>query len=64
MKKAVVILSGGLDSATCMGIAKDEGYELYPITFHYGQRHSREVESAIKMSEYYDKRSHKVINLL
>jgi 7-cyano-7-deazaguanine synthase len=63
MKKAVVILSGGLDSATCMGIAKDEGYELYPITFHYGQRHSREVESAIKLSEYYDTRSHKVINL-
>lgn len=47
-KKAVVVLSGGLDSATCMGIAEKEGYMLHAITFDYGQRHSREVEQAKK----------------
>ena len=45
-KKAVVLLSGGLDSATTAAIAKSEGYELYAISFDYGQRHSRELDSA------------------
>lgn len=53
MKKAVVILSGGLDSTTCMGIALDEGYELYPITFDYGQRHRIEIENARKVANHY-----------
>lgn len=57
-RKAVVILSGGLDSATCMGIAKDRGFELFPLTFDYGQRHIREIEQAKKIAQYYksDKR--------
>lgn len=46
MKKAVVLLSGGLDSATTASIAKSEGYEVYAISFDYGQRHIRELESA------------------
>ena len=46
VRKAVVLLSGGLDSATAAAIAKSEGYELYAISFDYGQRHSRELESA------------------
>ncbi len=46
MKKAVVLLSGGLDSATTAAIARSEGYDLYAISFDYGQRHSRELESA------------------
>ncbi len=46
MKKAVVLLSGGLDSATTAAIAKSEGYEIYAISFDYGQRHSREINSA------------------
>ena len=46
LKKAVVLLSGGLDSATTAAIAKSEGYELYAISFDYGQRHARELESA------------------
>ncbi|WP_128893725.1 7-cyano-7-deazaguanine synthase QueC [Longirhabdus pacifica] len=53
MKKAVIILSGGLDSTTCMGIAQDEGYALYPITFHYGQRHDREIEDAKRVAAHY-----------
>lgn len=63
-KKAVVILSGGLDSTTCMGIAKDQGYELYPITFDYGQRHRIEIDNARKVSDYYGvSQRHKIIKL-
>ena len=46
MKKAVILLSGGLDSATCMAMAKDQGFEIYAISFHYNQRHDVEVKSA------------------
>ncbi|MDB5084050.1 MAG: queC [Bacilli bacterium] len=51
--KAVVILSGGLDSTTCMAVAKRDGYELYPITFYYGQKHSIELESAKQVADAY-----------
>ena len=44
--RAVVLLSGGLDSYTAAAIAKSEGFELYAVTMAYGQRHAREVESA------------------
>jgi 7-cyano-7-deazaguanine synthase len=46
MKKAVVLLSGGIDSSTTLAIAKSKGYELYSLTFDYNQRHKRELESA------------------
>jgi 7-cyano-7-deazaguanine synthase len=52
-KKAVVILSGGLDSTTCMALAKDEGYDIWPLTFFYGQKHSIELESAKKVAAHY-----------
>jgi 7-cyano-7-deazaguanine synthase len=45
-KKAVVLLSGGLNSATVLAIAKSEGYEIYALSFSYGQRHSWELEAA------------------
>ncbi len=62
--KAVIVLSGGLDSATCMGIVQTEGYELYPITFHYEQRHEREVEHARKIAAFYGvEKHHQVVNL-
>lgn len=63
MKKAVVLLSGGLDSTTCMAIAKSEGYEIYPISFEYGQRHSRELECAREVAKYFDVKEHKVIRM-
>ena len=50
MKKAVVLLSGGLDSATTLAIAKSEGYELYAISFDYGQRHRIELEAAVRVA--------------
>jgi len=45
-KKAVVLLSGGLDSTTVLAIAKAEGYQPYALTFEYGQRHAVEIQSA------------------
>ncbi len=53
MKKAVIILSGGLDSTTCMGIAAEAGYSLYPLTFDYGQRHRIELLNAQKVADHY-----------
>ncbi len=46
MKKAVILLSGGLDSATCLAIAKSDGFEPYALSFRYGQRHEFELDSA------------------
>ncbi|OYD07453.1 7-cyano-7-deazaguanine synthase QueC [Paludifilum halophilum] len=62
-KRAVVVLSGGLDSTTCMGIAREQGYELYPLTFHYGQRHSREVEQAKQVAAFYRIREHRIVDI-
>lgn len=63
MKKAVVVLSGGLDSTTCMGIAQAEGYELLALTFDYGQRHKIELESARRVAEHYGVTDHRVVKL-
>ena len=44
--KAIVLLSGGLDSTVCMAVAREQGFEPLPISFNYQQRHAREVECA------------------
>jgi len=63
-KKAVIILSGGLDSTTCMGIAAERGFELYPLTFDYGQKHRMEIENARKVARFYGAQDrHKIISL-
>jgi len=49
-KRAVVLLSGGLDSATVLAVAKSEGYELYALSFFYGQRHAWELEAAKRVA--------------
>jgi len=53
-QKSVVLLSGGLDSATTLAIALDDGYEVYALSFDYGQKHSRELESAKKIAKHYN----------
>jgi len=50
MPRAVILLSGGLDSATAAAIAKSEGYDLFALTIDYGQRHKIEIESAKKIA--------------
>ena len=63
MSKIVVLASGGLDSTVTAAIAKSEGYELYFLTVDYGQRHRTEIECAQKISEYFEVKEHKIIQL-
>ncbi|QRF24263.1 7-cyano-7-deazaguanine synthase QueC [Alicyclobacillus sp. TC] len=62
-RKAVVVLSGGLDSTTCLGIAADEGYSLYTLTFDYGQRHARELRAAEQVADYYQVADRRIVKL-
>src|SRR6478672_12164525 len=60
-RKAVVLLSGGVDSATATAIAKQQGFEVHALSFLYGQRHERELESALPISAFLNLASHRVI---
>ena len=60
MKKAVVLLSGGIDSTTTMAIAGSEGYELYALSIDYGQRHIPELEKARQVAKYFNAKRHMV----
>jgi 7-cyano-7-deazaguanine synthase len=62
-KKAVVLSSGGIDSTTVMAIARSEGYEVYSLSFRYGQRHSIELEAAEKVARALGAREHMVIDI-
>lgn len=62
-KKAVVLLSGGIDSATTLAIARYEGYELYALSINYGQRHLSEIECAHKIAAYFNVKEHKIFNI-
>src|SRR5256885_11328974 len=63
MKHAVVLLSGGLDSATTLAIARSQDYEAYALSFDYGQRHSRELEAAQKIAKSLGTREHRVVKI-
>ncbi|KGM07587.1 Queuosine Biosynthesis QueC ATPase [Methylophaga thiooxydans] len=63
MKRAVILLSGGLDSATVLAIAKSQGYDCYTISFDYGQRHRAELEASARLSKSLGATEHKVINI-
>lgn len=60
--KAVVLLSGGLDSTVCMAVAQSKGYEIFPISFNYNQRHDRELISASNVAKHYQATKHIVIS--
>ena len=63
MKKAVVLVSGGLDSATTLALAQEQGYACYAISFDYGQRHRCELQAASKVAQTAGVFEHKVISL-
>jgi 7-cyano-7-deazaguanine synthase len=60
-KKAVILSSGGLDSTTVMAIAKDAGFDLYSLSFDYGQRHVFELQAAKRVAVFYQAKAHLVI---
>jgi 7-cyano-7-deazaguanine synthase len=60
-KDAVVLLSGGIDSATAAAMAKRDGYDLHALSFHYGQRHERELQSAGKVATFLRAKTQRVI---
>jgi 7-cyano-7-deazaguanine synthase len=62
-KRAVVLLSGGMDSATCLAVAVAEGFDVFTLTFDYGQRHQCEVALAAKLSVAYAAKEHQLIPL-
>lgn len=62
-KKAIVLLSGGLDSITALAIAKQQGFECYALSFDYGQKHNAELEAARKIANDYQVTGHKIITL-
>jgi 7-cyano-7-deazaguanine synthase len=61
--KAVCLLSGGLDSSTCLGVARREGYDCYALSFDYGQRHRVELEAAARVAKQFNVREHKVAKI-
>ncbi len=62
-KGAVVLLSGGLDSATTLAIARSEGFQCHALTFRYGQRHQREIEAAKKVANSLEVIEHRCIDV-
>jgi len=62
-KKAVVLLSGGLDSATTLAIARSEGFECYALTFSYGQRHQREIDAAKRIAQSMSVTEHRIMEV-
>jgi len=63
MKHGVVLLSGGLDSATTLAIARSQGYEIYALSFDYGQRHALELEAARKIAKSFGAREHRTLTI-
>ena len=62
-KKAIVLSSGGLDSTTAMAIAKNKGFDVYSLSFFYGQRHAEEVDAAKKVASFIGSAEHLLLNI-
>lgn len=62
-KKAVVLSSGGLDSTTAMAIAKSQGFEIYSLSFDYGQRHRFELRSAEQVARVLGAKKHQIVTI-
>ena len=62
-ERAIVLLSGGLDSATTLAMAKNDGYEVYAMSFDYGQRHQIELDSARRVAQSLPVKEHRIVKL-
>jgi 7-cyano-7-deazaguanine synthase len=60
---AVILLSGGLDSATCLAIARETGFAIHAISFRYGQRHEYELERSLELAKHFDVASHRIVDI-
>jgi 7-cyano-7-deazaguanine synthase len=63
MKNAVVLVSGGVDSTTCLAIARAEGYAAYALSFNYNQRHRAELEAAKKIARLLEAKQHLILDM-
>jgi len=63
IKKAVVLISGGLDSTTCVALAQEQGFEVYGLSFNYGQRHTAELDSAAQVAKTMGLKKHVVAEI-
>ena len=63
MKKAVCLLSGGLESATCLGVARRDGFDCYALSFDYGQRHAIELDAATRVAAFFHASEHKIAKI-
>ncbi len=61
--KAVILFSGGLDSTTCLAMAKSKGFACYALSFDYGQKHHAELAGAKKLAKLFDVAEHKIVKL-
>ncbi len=60
---AVCLLSGGLDSATCLGVARREGFDCYALSFDYGQRHRVELDAADRVAQHFGAKEHRTAKI-
>ena len=63
IKKAIVLLSGGLDSTTCLAFAKSQGYQCTALSFSYGQKQSSELEAAKRIAQQFQITDHKIFTI-
>ena len=61
MKKAIILVSGGLDSATVLAVTKAEGYACYAVSFDYGQRHGAELDAAKSVTAAAGVEEHRIV---
>lgn len=61
--RAIVLLSGGLDSTTVLAMAKQQGYQVYALSFQYGQRHTVELNATMSLAKHYGVIDHQIVNI-